>query len=80
MRSRTGRTRVWRRWVKSPSALTTATENALVTTEGHPRSPLDGIITCGACAEPMALEAFQDGGGLHYTRESGLASGRSNRR
>ena len=61
MRSRTPRTRVWRRWVKSPSALTAGTENARMTTEGHPGSPLDGIITRGACTEPMALEAFQDG-------------------
>ena len=80
MHSRTGRTRVWRRWVKSRSALTAAMENAPMTTEGHPRSLLEGIITCGACAEPMALEAFQDGRGPRYTRDSGLAGGRSNRR
>ena len=63
MRSRTGRPRVWRRRVKSQSALTAAAENAPMTTEGHPMSPLDGIITYGACVEPMALESFQAGGG-----------------
>ena len=52
------------------------TESAAVTIGSTPISALDGLITCGSCGGPMALDGAQGGQEALYACEPGPGQGR----